>query len=984
MLILSVFSLWTFGLQAQDDNIEIKYQVDEIVRKETEIGLANNNKDDFIQGIKSPYEDHLWYYSSRDHIKAPTDFYKYNIKTGAITKIFDAENSPVQKYSLVPFAFGKDEHTIFLEAFDYAQGDGYHLGIWKYHIITKEFTAIEIDKMYMGTPLMGVNRENLYYPSTTESTRDLVHGGGNISYEYSLEGQTNNLLEANTKFVELNNGNASRSAPNCLAPIQTNIQYYFPYASGQYYCVGRLGNTPPCPNGIPNSCQGTECPHGNTGDGNCTPRPNIGVYIAMDVSNSVTNDPIHAAAFGRVTHSGWISGYGNSVEIQHIDGYYTFYAHLDEVLVAVDSIVHQLTVIGKEGNTGESFGEHLHFEVRSQSGVRGDSYVEFAEFNNQVPNYGNNGNALPKPPPITFVSNVDLLPICTGLSTSTNDTYLFTSGLVIENQGDELSGPYTIYYTLKNGSTEVEVGDISMPGLDAFSTTTVTNFAMDITSVPPGNYQLEIYVETDDFANNPNPLSEYDLFNNDCFAPSMVNISGGPTCYDGIQNQGETGVDCGGPCLPCTVSTCGYTVTNNTDCEVQLLWYTGVTYVWGSIIPPFSTGTDQVQSGVYQWWAYNTLDFSSVSTSWTFAYCSSPYGALAASACAGSPSCNFTLQNNTNCEVQIFWTDNEGDYWNGAIISPNSSAIESIDDGDAWSAYNTADGSLITPSFEYAWCDSPFGTLNASACGSGCNFTLYNNTDCEIQLFWTDNIGNYWNGAIVSPNSSAVESINNGDAWSAYNTADGSLITPYFEYAWCDNPSGTLAASACSASSCDPDGNFSGTYTGSIIHHAENYISAPGSGGSCNIQPSANVSLKAGNYIVMKPGFHAKENSVFLARIEECNTTMPLQSASDNGLDIELAQADKSISNEILSIRNYPNPFNQSTTIEYHLQKETKISIRVFNASFKEVALLVDDKLKASGTHSIEFNGSEFSPGMYFYSIQAGDFKLTQKMILVR
>ena len=73
--------------------------------------------------------------------------------------------------------------------------------------------------------------------------------------------------------------------------------------------------------------------------------------------------PIHAAAFGTVIYSGWMSGYGNFVVIDHGNGLATAYAHQSAIYVSGGS-VSQGQVIGAVGSTGHSTGCHLHFEVR--------------------------------------------------------------------------------------------------------------------------------------------------------------------------------------------------------------------------------------------------------------------------------------------------------------------------------------------------------------------------------------------------------------------------------------------------------------------------------------------------------------------------------------------------------------------------------------------------------------------------------------------
>jgi murein DD-endopeptidase MepM/ murein hydrolase activator NlpD len=74
--------------------------------------------------------------------------------------------------------------------------------------------------------------------------------------------------------------------------------------------------------------------------------------------------PIHAAAAGTVVLAGWTGGYGNYTCIDHGGGLATCYAHQSSYAVSAGAHVSQGQVIGYVGNTGHSFGAHLHFEVR--------------------------------------------------------------------------------------------------------------------------------------------------------------------------------------------------------------------------------------------------------------------------------------------------------------------------------------------------------------------------------------------------------------------------------------------------------------------------------------------------------------------------------------------------------------------------------------------------------------------------------------------
>ncbi len=83
--------------------------------------------------------------------------------------------------------------------------------------------------------------------------------------------------------------------------------------------------------------------------------------------------------------------------------------------------------------------------------------------------------------------------------------------------------------------------------------------------------------------------------------------------------------------------------------------------------------------------------------------------------------------------------------------------------------------------------------------------------------------------------------------------------------------------------------------------------------------------------------------------------------------------------------QNYPNPFNPSTRINYELRNTNYVTLKVFDLLGKEVASLVNEKQNA-GSYAVDFNSSEFNlpSGIYFYTLNAGEFKETKKMVLVK
>ena len=81
--------------------------------------------------------------------------------------------------------------------------------------------------------------------------------------------------------------------------------------------------------------------------------------------------------------------------------------------------------------------------------------------------------------------------------------------------------------------------------------------------------------------------------------------------------------------------------------------------------------------------------------------------------------------------------------------------------------------------------------------------------------------------------------------------------------------------------------------------------------------------------------------------------------------------------------QNYPNPFNPTTTIKYSLPTRDRIEIKLYNITGKEVASLVD-KVQEAGIYSVQFNGSNFASGVYFYRLTTSKSSLIKKMILLK
>ncbi len=82
--------------------------------------------------------------------------------------------------------------------------------------------------------------------------------------------------------------------------------------------------------------------------------------------------------------------------------------------------------------------------------------------------------------------------------------------------------------------------------------------------------------------------------------------------------------------------------------------------------------------------------------------------------------------------------------------------------------------------------------------------------------------------------------------------------------------------------------------------------------------------------------------------------------------------------------QNYPNPFNPSTTIDFSLPERAMVSLKVFDALGREVAVLLNES-REPGAHQVVFNAKgTLSSGVYYYTLQYGSVSQTKKMILAK
>ena len=113
------------------------------------------------------------------------------------------------------------------------------------------------------------------------------------------------------------------------------------------------------------------------------------------------------------------------------------------------------------------------------------------------------------------------------------------------------------------------------------------------------------------------------------------------------------------------------------------------------------------------------------------------------------------------------------------------------------------------------------------------------------------------------------------------------------------------------------------------------------------------------------------------------------QGRFDNLSDVE-NNASNSVLNEFELYQNYPNPFNPTTKIKYSIAsvistegRNLNVTLKIYDILGKQIAVLIDKEM-SPGSYEIEFDGSKFSNGIYFYKLSTSNYSVTKSMILLK
>jgi hypothetical protein len=164
---------------------------------------------------------------------------------------------------------------------------------------------------------------------------------------------------------------------------------------------------------------------------------------------------------------------------------------------------------------------------------------------------------------------------------------------------------------------------------------------------------------------------------------------------------------------------------------------------------------------------------------------------------------------------------------------------------------------------------------------------------------------------------------------------------------------------------------------------------APGAQLLRNMSQTVPGSAPAGNYTYIMYGGNYTSGLVY----DQSSFNFVKQGVANNnangatwetlGWDDEISGMTQAVPDEFALYQNHPNPFNPVTSISYALPTDTYVHLAVYNTLGQQMAVLVDG-WQSAGYKSVSLDASNWSSGVYFYRLEAGEFKSMKKMALIK
>lgn len=396
-------------------------------------------------------------------------------------------------------------------------------------------------------------------------------------------------------------------------------------------------------------------------------------------------------------------------------------------------------------------------------------------------------------------------------------------------------------------------------------------------------------------------------------------------------------------------------------------------------------GWIQQQSGTsnYLYWTY----FNSVGTGWVVGQANTllkttNYGSNWFAQNPGAPGfiySVFFIDGSTGWLVgqggTIRKTTDSGSNWIPQTSGFPSNYLYSINFTDASFGYITGSGGLILKTTDGGnnWVQAPSGVTNTISCvnfpfsATGSIGYAVGGTATEGVVLKTSSFGTIWNVQTLGSNwLFGVYFVSVSDGWTVgyngviYATANGGAN-------WTEQSSGTtqrlVAVHFPSANT-----GYSVGYSGTIIKTTNG-----GANWVAQISPSTN-NLWGVYFIDNLTGWAAGWHGTIL------HTT--------NGGVTYIQKTGSDVPEGFILYQNYPNPFNPDTEIRFAVPASSgvnglNIKLVIYDVAGKEISILVNGQLE-SGHYTIQWNGSDFPSGVYFYRLSAGEINISRKMVLAK
>ncbi|MCF6268491.1 MAG: T9SS type A sorting domain-containing protein [Melioribacteraceae bacterium] len=100
--------------------------------------------------------------------------------------------------------------------------------------------------------------------------------------------------------------------------------------------------------------------------------------------------------------------------------------------------------------------------------------------------------------------------------------------------------------------------------------------------------------------------------------------------------------------------------------------------------------------------------------------------------------------------------------------------------------------------------------------------------------------------------------------------------------------------------------------------------------------------------------------------------------------DVGVSVNEEIVPNEFYLSQNYPNPFNPTTTIQFGLNKQTEVSLKIYDILGREIISLINSEVRTAGTYEVTFDASVLASGTYIYKLTANNQTISKKMNLIK